>query len=153
MDGATEPKVTYKRVLLKISGEALMGDQGFGLHPPTVARIAALCRAHGIVVPVSLFERAGQAHYNSVVVVDAEKPVGQRWMYSSSRSRRSSITTTTAATTRASTISPLPTSTSGAAISSRWKGKGSNAKPSNSAACFIEMQRPNVTNLMDQSLR
>ncbi len=30
----------YKRVLLKISGEALMGDQGFGLHPPTVQRIA-----------------------------------------------------------------------------------------------------------------
>ncbi len=30
----------YDRVLLKISGEALMGDQGFGLHPPTVARIA-----------------------------------------------------------------------------------------------------------------
>ncbi|MBE3637083.1 UMP kinase [Mangrovicoccus algicola] len=33
--------VTFKRVLLKISGEALMGDQGFGLHPPTVERIAA----------------------------------------------------------------------------------------------------------------
>ena len=32
--------VRYKRVLLKISGEALMGDQGFGLHPPTVQRIA-----------------------------------------------------------------------------------------------------------------
>ena len=31
----------YKRVLLKKSGEALMGDLGFGLHPPTVARIAA----------------------------------------------------------------------------------------------------------------
>ena len=30
----------YKRVLLKISGEALMGDQGYGLHPPTVQRIA-----------------------------------------------------------------------------------------------------------------
>ena len=30
----------YKRVLLKISGEALMGDQGYGLHPPTVERIA-----------------------------------------------------------------------------------------------------------------
>ncbi|MEL7096438.1 MAG: UMP kinase [Pseudomonadota bacterium] len=27
-------------MLLKISGEALMGDQGFGLHPPTVERIA-----------------------------------------------------------------------------------------------------------------
>jgi uridylate kinase len=35
------PKIVYKRVMLKISGEALMGDQGFGLHPPTVQRIAA----------------------------------------------------------------------------------------------------------------
>jgi uridylate kinase len=34
------PKTAYKRVMLKISGEALMGDQGFGLHPPTVQRIA-----------------------------------------------------------------------------------------------------------------
>jgi uridylate kinase len=34
------PQTAYKRVLLKISGEALMGDQGFGLHPPTVERIA-----------------------------------------------------------------------------------------------------------------
>jgi len=31
---------TFRRVLLKISGEALMGDQGYGLHPPTVERIA-----------------------------------------------------------------------------------------------------------------
>lgn len=30
----------FKRVMLKISGEALMGDTGFGLHPPTVERIA-----------------------------------------------------------------------------------------------------------------
>jgi uridylate kinase len=35
------PKTAFKRVLLKISGEALMGDQGYGLHPPTVERIAA----------------------------------------------------------------------------------------------------------------
>ena len=34
-------QVQFKRVLLKISGEALMGDQGYGLHPPTVERIAA----------------------------------------------------------------------------------------------------------------
>ncbi|PID36204.1 MAG: UMP kinase [Rhodobacterales bacterium] len=33
-------KLKYKRVMLKISGEALMGDQGFGLNPPTVERIA-----------------------------------------------------------------------------------------------------------------
>ncbi|MEM6887825.1 MAG: UMP kinase [Pseudomonadota bacterium] len=35
-----ETPTTFKRVMLKISGEALMGDQGFGLHPPTVERIA-----------------------------------------------------------------------------------------------------------------
>jgi uridylate kinase len=31
----------YKRVLLKISGEALMGGQEYGLEPETVARVAA----------------------------------------------------------------------------------------------------------------
>jgi len=35
-----QPATKYSRVMLKISGEALMGDQGFGLHPPTVQRIA-----------------------------------------------------------------------------------------------------------------
>lgn len=34
------PQTTYRRVLLKISGEALMGDQGYGIHPPTIKRIA-----------------------------------------------------------------------------------------------------------------
>ena len=34
-------QVQFKRVLLKISGEALMGDQGYGLHPPTVEQIAS----------------------------------------------------------------------------------------------------------------
>ncbi|PYE86220.1 UMP kinase [Pseudoroseicyclus aestuarii] len=40
----TQPDQTetpaFGRVLLKISGEALMGDTTFGLHPPTVQRIA-----------------------------------------------------------------------------------------------------------------
>ena len=36
----TAPDATFNRVMLKISGEALMGDQGFGLNPPTVQRIA-----------------------------------------------------------------------------------------------------------------
>jgi uridylate kinase len=43
MDDTTAAAPTapaYRRVLLKISGEALMGPQGYGLHPPTVARIA-----------------------------------------------------------------------------------------------------------------
>jgi len=39
MSPDTAPK-SFDRVMLKISGEALMGDQGFGLHPPTVERIA-----------------------------------------------------------------------------------------------------------------
>ncbi len=43
--GSVEPAgpggLLHKRVLVKISGEALMGDQGFGLHPPTVDAIAA----------------------------------------------------------------------------------------------------------------
>jgi len=34
------PPLTFKRVMLKISGEALMGEQAYGLHPPTVERIA-----------------------------------------------------------------------------------------------------------------
>lgn len=37
-DSRAAPK--YDRIMLKISGEALMGEQGFGLHPPTVERIA-----------------------------------------------------------------------------------------------------------------
>ena len=40
MDQTPTPKTTFTRVMLKISGEALMGDQGFGLHPPTVERVA-----------------------------------------------------------------------------------------------------------------
>ena len=39
-DTAPGNRPRYRRVLLKISGEALMGDQGYGLHPPTVRRIA-----------------------------------------------------------------------------------------------------------------
>jgi uridylate kinase len=30
----------YKRILLKLSGEALMGDEKYGIHPPTLSRIA-----------------------------------------------------------------------------------------------------------------
>lgn len=40
MPDTEPPNTSFSRVLLKISGEALMGDQGFGLHPPTVERIA-----------------------------------------------------------------------------------------------------------------
>jgi uridylate kinase len=48
-------KPTFKRVMLKISGEALMGDQGFGLHPPTVERIAREVKAvHDLGVEICM---------------------------------------------------------------------------------------------------
>jgi len=54
-DQNDETQLTYKRVLLKISGEALMGDQGFGLHPPTVERIAKeVQRVHKMGVELCL---------------------------------------------------------------------------------------------------
>ncbi|MGK7652878.1 MULTISPECIES: UMP kinase [unclassified Roseovarius] len=40
MPDAAAPETTFNRVLLKISGEALMGDASYGLNPPTVERIA-----------------------------------------------------------------------------------------------------------------
>ncbi|MFM9110004.1 MAG: UMP kinase, partial [Prochlorococcaceae cyanobacterium] len=33
--------MAYKRVLLKLSGEALMGDQGYGIDPAIVQSIGA----------------------------------------------------------------------------------------------------------------
>jgi len=33
-------KPAYKRVLLKISGEALMGNQGYGIHPEVLDLVA-----------------------------------------------------------------------------------------------------------------
>lgn len=55
-DGSEETtKPVYSRVLMKISGEALMGDQGFGLHPPTVAKIAGeVKRVHDLGVEICL---------------------------------------------------------------------------------------------------
>ncbi|MCI1886620.1 MAG: UMP kinase, partial [Lacticaseibacillus rhamnosus] len=32
--------VKYKRIILKISGEALAGEAGFGIKPPVIAKIA-----------------------------------------------------------------------------------------------------------------
>src|SRR5215467_14277453 len=36
-----DPKRSYQRVLLKLSGEALMGPEGYGISPPVLGRIAA----------------------------------------------------------------------------------------------------------------
>lgn len=39
---------------------------------PTLARMAALARELGVVLPVSFFERANNAYYNSVAIIDAD---------------------------------------------------------------------------------
>jgi uridylate kinase len=39
-EGGAAPELKYPRVLLKISGEALAGDQGFGINPPVIDRLS-----------------------------------------------------------------------------------------------------------------
>ncbi|MGB0854449.1 MAG: N-carbamoylputrescine amidase [Pikeienuella sp.] len=39
---------------------------------PLIARFASLARELGVVLPVSYFEKAGQAHFNSIAIVDAD---------------------------------------------------------------------------------
>ena len=36
----TNPKPAYRRILLKLSGEALMGDESFGIDPKVLDRMA-----------------------------------------------------------------------------------------------------------------
>lgn len=64
-----ETPVLYKRVLLKLSGEALMGDLDYGIDPPVIKRIAneiAQIRALGVEVAIvigggNIFRGAGLA--------------------------------------------------------------------------------------------
>lgn len=42
---------------------------------PTIAHFRKLAAELGVVIPVSFFERAGQAYYNSVAIVDADGSV------------------------------------------------------------------------------
>ncbi len=54
-DPIHSPAVRYRRVLLKLSGEALMGEQGHGLDPKIIARIAAEVKSvHGLGVEICL---------------------------------------------------------------------------------------------------
>ncbi|MDQ7008294.1 MAG: UMP kinase [Acidobacteriota bacterium] len=51
----TAPEIPYRRVLLKLSGEALLGEQSFGIDPDVVTRIAkeiADVRALGVELGV-----------------------------------------------------------------------------------------------------
>ena len=37
---STNPKSAYRRILLKLSGEALVGEEGFGIDPKVLDRMA-----------------------------------------------------------------------------------------------------------------
>jgi uridylate kinase len=54
------PKPKYRRVLLKLSGEALMGDQGHGIDPVTIDSIAEEVRSvHQLGVQVAMVVGGG----------------------------------------------------------------------------------------------
>ena len=54
----TTPK--YRRVLLKLSGEALMGDQGYGIDPAMIERIAGEVKSvHALGVQVAMVVGGG----------------------------------------------------------------------------------------------
>src|SRR6185295_12730293 len=49
------PGVKYRRILLKLSGEALMGGQGYGIDAATLSQIAdELCDVQGMGVDVGI---------------------------------------------------------------------------------------------------
>lgn len=53
-------KAIYKRILLKLSGEALMGDQGFGIDPATITRIAEEIKdVHSLNVQIAIVVGGG----------------------------------------------------------------------------------------------
>ena len=51
----SQPGTKYKRVLLKLSGEALMGDKGFGIDPDVVRGMASEIKdVHGLGVQIAV---------------------------------------------------------------------------------------------------
>ena len=58
---AVAPGVKYRRILLKLSGEALMGDSGYGIDPATLSQIAdELIDIHSLGVEVAHRHRRRQ---------------------------------------------------------------------------------------------
>jgi len=53
-------KAVYKRILLKLSGEALMGELGFGIDPQTITRIASEIKdVHDLDVEIAIVVGGG----------------------------------------------------------------------------------------------
>src|SRR6185503_17199852 len=62
----------YRRVIVKVSGEALMGPDAFGLHQPTVDAIAAdLVAAHGLGIGLGVVVGGGNLLRGAAVSAEA----------------------------------------------------------------------------------
>jgi len=75
----TTDELKYRRVLLKLSGEALAGEQGFGIAPPVVERLAdevkhvqELGVALGLVIGGGNIVRGSQASQQGIDRVSAD---------------------------------------------------------------------------------
>ncbi len=56
----TEQRLKYRRILLKLSGEALMGPQSHGIDPDTISQVAAqIHQAHRLGVQIALVVGGG----------------------------------------------------------------------------------------------
>ena len=65
-------KPRYKRVAIKLSGEALMGDQGFGISPDVIKYVAEEIRSVfdlgvEIAIVVGGIERSYQSRVNRAI--------------------------------------------------------------------------------------
>jgi uridylate kinase len=68
---APEPKLRYRRVLLKLSGEALMGDESFGLSRSTVDGLCeAIAETHALGVELALVVGGGNFFRGSTATAD-----------------------------------------------------------------------------------
>jgi uridylate kinase len=60
MSEQTTAKPIYKRILFKLSGEALMGERGYGIDPEMITRVAGEIReVHGLGVEVAIVVGGG----------------------------------------------------------------------------------------------
>ncbi|MQS75106.1 UMP kinase [Companilactobacillus halodurans] len=49
------PDIKYKRIILKVSGEALAGEKGFGINPPVIKKIAEQVKSiHDLGVQIAI---------------------------------------------------------------------------------------------------
>ena len=68
-------KPAYKRVLVKVSGEALMGGEHIGFDPKTLARFAAdLADAHSSGVEIAVMVGGGNFLRGATIATGAVEP-------------------------------------------------------------------------------